>query len=308
MVENSNASKNPGTGDFVDIKKYVGVASLSILAINPNNSTLRKYGWNIAEDANEPNYTSTQEKNGKMVKVARVRFLCMINDLDEKPIVSLDFWCREGKLLNKDASKCKIIDVFGRTAWATKEEMTKGSIPMYASGPANVSTPYKPCHPGEEELILFISRFLNITPLTRFDRLKKEYVNNDNPGKITIDDWNAIINGNIKELASDIAIQPDNKLKVILGVRTTEENKTYQTFLNTGYISNGSRPDITNNEYPAAKRLIDKFNEGHDDSSYIISAEPVHEYKESATDVKETSVEDMPSFGDDEGDDLPFGD
>ena len=310
MIENVNASKNPSNAEFVDIRKYVGVASVNVLAINPNNDKLRKYGWAIPEGADEPNYVLIKEENNKKIKNARVRFLVQIQDLEDKPIVALDFWCRPEIMVNKTGDKCKIIDSYGRTAWGTKDEVTNRQIPQYSSGAANISTPYKPCHPGEEEMVNFLFKYLNITPLQIFDRNKQSWTPSKNPGRLTIDNWAAVCDGNVKELAEYVALQPDNRVKVILGIRTTEDNKTYQTFLNSTYIGNGATPDKNTGEYTSARKAIDKYFDGRENSPYSFSASPVKEWKETATEVADHS-DDMFSTSstvavDNPDDDLPF--
>lgn len=309
MIENVNASKKPANGEFTDIRKYIGVASVNILAINPKNDVLRKYGWNIPEDADEPNYIVTRtDESGKTVRNTRVRFLVQIKDLDDKPIISLDFWCRPEVMVNREGTKCKIIDAYGRTAWGTKSEITSKKIPVYSSGQqANISVPYKPCHPGEEELVNFLFKYLNITPLQVFDRNKQAWVASKNPGRLTIDDWKSICDGNVKEIAEYVSLEPDNCVKVVLGIRSTDDNKTYQTFLNTGYIGNGARPDKDTCEYTYARKIIDKYFEGRGESPYSFSASPVREWKVSATSVKDNSdgMFDGNTVSIDDDDDLP---
>lgn len=304
MIENANNSKNPNAGSYFDTKKYVGVASINVLSINPNNEKLRKYGWQIPESAEEPEYIKS-DKNGN--PFTRVCFLVQIQDLEDKPVVAMNFMCRNEKALSKDGTKCKIIDAYGRTAWATKEEIANKRIPQYKNGPANISTPYHICHVGEEELIGFLMKYLNITPLQVFDSTKKEYVMSKNPGRLTIDNWNAICTGNMRELAEYVAMMPDNRVKVIFGVQTTPENRTYQTFLNTGYIGNGAMPDVSTMEYGRARKLIDKYFEGRENNTTTFSAAPVKEWVETATDVQE-STSDLPDFDslDPQPDDLPF--
>lgn len=312
MIENYNVSKTPSNGEFVDVRKYVGVASVNVVAINPNNEKLRKFGWSIVEDAPEPTYvTDKTDANGKPIKNARVRFLVQIQDLDEKPIVPLDFWVRSEIAVNKTGDKAKIIDAYGRTAWGTKAEITAHKIPVYSSGEANISTPYKLCHQGEEELVNFLFRYLNVTPMQVFDRAKNAWVASKNPGKLTIDNWNALCNGDISELAQYISLQPDNCVKVVLGLRNTDDNRSYQTFLNSGYIGNGALPDRNSGEYPGARRLIDKFMDRYSSSDYTFSAEPVKEWTATATVVEEksgTMFDEVGNFVADSSadDDLPF--
>ena len=69
MIENVNASKTSSNVEY-DIKKYIGVASVNVLAVNPSNAVLRQYGWSIPEGTEEPEYTGTVERNGKQIQFA----------------------------------------------------------------------------------------------------------------------------------------------------------------------------------------------------------------------------------------------
>lgn len=299
MIANSNVSKESTGGEFVDIKKYIGVASVNVLALNPNNEKLRKYGWSIPEGADEPKYVVV-DSEGK--KSARVRFLVQIQDLEEKPIVAMDFWVRGEIQFNKDKEnpKCKIIDKYGRTAWATKEEVQGKKVPQYSNGPAQIDAAYKPCHVGEDELVTFLMKYLNVTPLSIFNRSSNSYVPSNNPGILTIDHWDWLMNGNMTELAEYIAIQPDNKVKVIFGIRSTDDNKSYQTFLNGTFLSNGSFVG-QDGEYAGARKAIDRWLEYHTNGLTNFSATPVKEWTVTATEVKETEPASDAAY-----DELPF--
>lgn len=292
MITGNSKSKNAPSGELVDIRKYIGVASISVLALNPNNARLRSYGWQIPEDAEEPKYVTTDSEGRKS---ARLRMLVRIHDLDENPVIALDFWVRPDIVFNKDATKCKVIDSYGRTAYGTKEEVKAHRIPQYSNGPANIASDYKPCHNGEEEIVAFLMKYLNVTPLQIFDRTRQAWVQTKDPGHVTIDNWKALCDGSVGEIASAIALQPENRVKVILGVRTTEDNKSYQTFLSTTFIGNGALPSGDTGEYGTARKAIDKWRDGHPSSTIEFSAVPVHEWNVSATEVKE-QAEDMPDF------------
>ena len=309
MIENSNTSKS-SNGIEYDIKKYIGVASVNVLAINPNNATLRKYGWQIPQDAEEPEYTTTVERNGKQIKAAKVRFLVQIMDIDPHPVIALDFWVRGAYCANKENNKFKVIDHFGRKAWLTKEEVNKKFVPKFESGDDMIALPYAYSKEGEEELIAFIFKYLNITPFQIWDRAKGKYVNSPNPGKLTIDDWAKLCNGDVSEIKGYMGLQPDNKVKVVLGVRdNSENNRSYQAFLNTVYIGNGASPDPSSGAYTAARKEIDRFMQYHSEGGYHFEATPVREYKETPTEVKDNSS-DMPSDFDmptsEPSNDLPF--
>lgn len=309
MIENFNATKNGSSENYVETKKYEGVASVNVLAVNPNNNTLRMYGWQIPDDAEEPKYVTT---NNEGKRSARVRFLAQIQDLDDKPVISLDFWIRPEIQFNKDQTKCQVIDSFGRAAYATKAEVQGHLIPQYANGPAQIASDYKPSHVGEEALIAFIMKYLNVTPLKMYVKASGQWVDSKNPGRLTIDHWDRICNGDVSEIEGYIKLQKENRVKVVLGIRTTDDNKNYQTFLPTIFISNGARVDIATGEYTAARKAIDRWNEYHSGSTF--SAAPVREWKQAASDVVDNSnTEDMPDFSDAAyhatvADDLPFED
>jgi len=302
MIENFNASKNP-SGENIDIKKYIGVASVNILAVNPNNAMLRMYGWQIPDDADEPKYVTTTS-DGK--PSARVRFLAQILDLEEKPVIPIDFWIRPEVYFNNDATKCQIIDAYGRTAWATKSDVQSHVIPQTSMGPANISLEYKPSHRGQAEVVAFLMKYLNVTPLQMFNKDRKEWVLTQYPGRLTIDNWSSLCNGNASEISSYISLQPENRVKVILGIRTTDDNKTYQSVLigdsrSGAFIGNGNRVDVATGEYAAARKAIDKARKWYDENGkeypYIYSAMPVEEWKQTATEVQDNSnAEDLPAF------------
>lgn len=294
MIENNNASKLPSTKEIVDIKKFIGVASVNVLAVNPKNDKLRTFGWRVPEDAKEPEYVTTTS-DGK--RSARVRFLVQVQDLDDKPVIALDFWIRPEVMVNKDASKAKIIDSFGRTAWGTKQEIQAHQIPQYSKSLAQISSDYKLCHVGEEELITFLMKYLNVTPLRTYSSKTDEWIPSKNPGRLTIDHWDWLCNGNVSELADYLSREPENRVKVILGVRNTDDNKTYQTFLSDTFIGNGALPDKHTGEYVTARKAIDRYFEGRRNSPYSFSAKPIQEWGVSATNVKDnTENEDLPDF------------
>ena len=308
MIENSNSSKNGASEGNVDFKNWNGVGSVSVLAVNPTNAQLRLYGWNISEDADEPKYV-TVNPDGK--KSARVRFLVQIHDIKEKPVVPMDFWIRPDIQFNKDQTKCQVIDSYGRTAYGTKAEVQGHLIPQYANGPAQISSDYKPAHVGQDNLVSFLMKYLNVTPLQVYSRATGQWSSSKNPGRLTIDNWEKLCNGDVTEIKGYLALQPENRVKVIFGLRTSDDNKTYQTFLPNCFISNGSRVDAATGEYPAARKAIDKFLEHR--QGYIFSAAPVKEWKETATEVKDNSDKpvDLPDFGSPEytsynPSDLPF--
>ena len=307
MIENYNESKNPSEGEYLDIKKYVGVGSVNILTVNPDNATLRKYGWNVPEGAEEPKYIYDKLRDNKTVRSVKVRLLAQIQDLEDKPIVPMDFWIGPEVVQNAANTKAKIMDMYGRTAWGDiQNEIKAHKIPEYANGPANISPDYFLCHRGEEEVSYFIFKYLNITPLQRFDRNLQDYVNSKNPGKFKFDKWGRLCEGDTTEILSYFGLQPDNCVKVSFGVTTTDDNRTYQTFFNEYYLGNAAKPDPNTGEYTTMRNKLDKYTERHPNDNTIFSAAPIKVWSPTAT----NKVEDNSgSMFDNDGnflDDLPM--
>lgn len=318
MVENHNQSR---TADEIGatFKRYIGVATLKVMSINPDNKALRECGWTIADDADEPVYvTDAVMPDGTSRRKMKVRFMCKIMDLKDQPIIPIDFRVGADVVIGSQSNKVKIIDLFGNTAWGTKEEVQTRAIPVYASGPATIEKPYRPCHRGEEELVAFLQKLLYINPYKVKDKKTGQWVKAANPGKLSIDNWGVLCNGDTTEIFKMHMLEPDNMLKVVLGVNKTDDNKIYQTFLNTRFYSAMMRPN--NGKYDAVEAYLEKNTQ----DGYEFSADIVHEYVEEPSNVEpnDKPVDNMPDFDesmDDDMepapdapsqplDDLPFGD
>lgn len=314
MITNFNDTRETST-ELFDIKKFIGVGTIKIMAVNPNNATLRKYGWTIPDGADEPSYVSV-DKDGK--KSARVRFLAQIQELDDKPILAMDFWIRPEFRTSTSSGELKVqvIDNYGRTAYVTKPQYDKHEVPQYSNGPAKIDNKYRMAHSGEADLIQFLMTFLNVTPFEMFDRLSKSYVPTKSPGELTIDHWDRLCGGNATEIKEYLNLKPQNQMKVCFGIRTNQDNKSYQAFLTSAFFPNDIFLDQATNKYKRVQKEIDRYMQVRGSNSNItllFDASPVREYSVSASDVKDNSDSDMPSFDSPEfftakDDDLPFGD
>lgn len=307
MVTNYNETAESYNGESIDIKRYIGVGTIKVLEVNPLNTTLRQYGWNIPEGAEEQNYVTV--KDGK--KSARVRFLVQIQELDEQPVVPIDFWISpEYRVSNNGGeAKVQVIDSFGRTAFLTRSEYEKHEVPHFESGEAKISNKYKMAYSGEAELVQFIRTFLNVNPFQVYDSNAQKWVPTKDPGEFTFDNWSKLCTGNAEEIRGYINLKPRNQMKVCFGIRTTQENKSYQTFLNTAFFLNNIRLDLATNKYLKVQKEIDRYMSyrgNNPNVSFQFEATPVHEWKLQATDVEDNSNGDMPMFPDTASDNGPM--
>ena len=267
------------------IKRYIGVAPVTIAAVNPTKEHLEEiYGTTLDK---APEYTGVQEIEGKQVPYARVDFIVktVADKCDGIDMTTrISYFVRKEYRFNRDHTKVQVIDKYGRTAWVTKEQATNHEIPMYSNGPANLDKDYRPCYHGEEDLTNFIKAYLVIPNVQRYVDGKWIMVDNPSECEARLSEVDKLFDGNFKEIQEIISYQPNNKVKVLFGVRTTDDGKQYQTaytqMVLTNSTSNYSRLDADVKERKNAGAY----------STTEFEVVPLKEYT-----VDATPIEDMPA-------------
>jgi len=225
-------AKGQQSVDSVVRTPYIGVGAVKVLAVNPSKAEMEKlYDRQID---NEPSYLGEVEVDGKKLPNVRVTFVVK-TDAEKnngiEVVTNHTFFLQKKYRQGSQSGKYQIIDKYGRTAWATKEEIEAKQIPAYANGPANIDADYRPCYVGEEELTTFIKNLLNIPNV-------QSYVNGQwvpNPKvtpqdcEVRLDNIAKYFEGDFKELREIISYQPENLVKVPFGVRTSDDNRQFQT-------------------------------------------------------------------------------
>lgn len=234
-------SKGTESKDGNKIARYVGVAPVFVLAVNPNKTVLEKlYNTHLE---NDPEYLGEVEVGEDKHKVQNVRIDFIVKTDAEKCggiefITKVAFFLRKEYRYNRDKTKVQVIDKYGRTAWVTIEQAKAHEIPVYKNGPANIDKDYRPAYHGEEELTNFIKAYLNIPNVMKYVNNTWVMVDNPEDCEARLDSIDEYFKGNFKELREAIALQPDNKVKVLFGVRTTDDNKLYQAVYNQMFLKN----------------------------------------------------------------------
>lgn len=277
------------------VKRYIGVAPVKILAVNPSKEELEKlYGTELE---NAPEYVGEVEVGEDKHKVNNARLDFIIKtDADRcggiDVLTKAVFFVRNEPRYNRDRTKVQVIDKYGRTAWVTIEQAKAHEIPMYSNGPANLDKDYRPAYVGEEELTNFLITYLNIPSVMRYNRDNGTWKIVDNPSdsEARLEAISSYFKGDFSELRGAIALQPNNKVKCMFGVRTTEDNKQYQTVYTQMFLRNNST------DY---NRLEKDLNERKAAGAY-----PTTEF--STCNLKEYVVEPT-TFAEKVVDDLPFG-
>lgn len=229
------------------IKRYIGVASVSVLAINPLKEELEKLYNRTLENA--PEYIGEVEINGTKVPQVRLNFIVKADsekylDANNQPldfVSRVSLFIRKAYRYNKDNTKVQVIDKYGRTAWVTIEQAKAHEVPVYSNGPANIDKDYRPAYVGEEELIKFLIAYLNIPSCQRY--VDGKWVMNDadklSDSEAMLEHIEEYFKGDFSELKTIIGYQPNNKVKVLFGIRNTDDNKQYQTVYTRMFLKNG---------------------------------------------------------------------
>ena len=229
------------------IKRYIGVASVSVLGVNPLKEELEKMYGRTLESA--PEYLGEVEMGDTKVPQVRLDFIVKADpekylDGNNQPlnfVSKVSLFIRKAYRYNRDNTKVQVIDKYGRTAWVTIEQAKAHEVPVYANGPANIDKGYKPAYYGEEELIKFLIAYLNIPSCQRY--IDGKWVMNDADkladSEAQLEHIEDYFRGDFSELRTIIGYQPNNKVKVLFGVRNTDDNKQYQTVYTRMFLKNG---------------------------------------------------------------------
>ena len=279
--------------DTAEYKRYIGVAPVFINAVNPTKKELEGF-YNTTID-NEPKYLGEVEVNDKKIPNVRIDFIVTTDETAVGTALrtKVSFFIRNEYRYNRDRTKVQVIDKYGRTAWVTIEQAKNHEIPTYSNGPANLDKDYRPLYYGEEQLTEFIRAYLGILPVMKY--VDNTWVMREHPEEyeIRLDKIANYFKNDFSELKEIITYQPNNKVKVLFGVRTTDDNKMYQTVFTDMFLKN------SNSDYT---KLAKTVQERKDAGAYSTTDFEVCDLKEYV--VKPTEITETPSLVED---DLPMG-
>ena len=289
-----------------EFKRYIGVAPVFIKAINPDKKEHEALFNTTLEEA--PKYVETKEdKDGKSYKNVRIQIVFKPDTEKigfEMPLVTMALFLQDTPRVGGDSGKTQVIDKYGRTAWATPEDLETHRIPVYANGPADLDKDYRPAYVGEEELMEFVKAYLCIPSITVWDNETKKMVPNPKVKpeecECRFDSLDKVFKGDFTEIKDALGFQPLNKVKILLGVRTdAETGRLYQSVYTRKFLRNS-----TTNYNSLDKSVQESINYAlaHNktvNTEYDVA--PVHEYV--VTPTKFTPTEsDAPTS------EMPFGD
>lgn len=236
--------KGRAATEEVVARRLQGVAAGTIEAVNPDLKTIKEL-FPRSQATEEPKYVGTTTiKNSKDadVEVPQVRISLIFktdpaistnNGIDATLTIPI-FLAKGYSYSHKNGiTKVKVIDKYGRTGWATQEEIKTHAIPQYSNGPANIDKDYHPCFIGEDELVSLIIAYLGLPRPDVWDDDAKKFIMKTKEEELAesvclLDHVEDYFKGDLSEIREILAYQPDNRVKVILGIRTNNNGNQYQ--------------------------------------------------------------------------------
>lgn len=273
--------KTKESTEGVEIKRYIGVGSSFVLAVNPPKAKLDELmGF---ESQSDPEYVGSDE-NGKF---ARVNFIVRTDPAVTGGIEAtnrISFTIRLAPAYNKDRSKVQVIDKYGNSTWANVEDAKEGKKLFSSNGsPLKIDNQYRMANVGEADLVAFLKAYLNVDDAFNYKNGAWELKEDASDCIFGLEHMEDYLNGDFSEIQDAVKLQPNNKVKLLYGVRTTENGNQYQAIATRdGFVlKNGSgNSAITRLE----KNLINAKQAG----SYATTefkVQPLAEYTVEPTDL-----------------------
>jgi hypothetical protein len=228
-------------------KLYKGVGSFFILGVNPTKSEQEKLFNTILEK--EPEYFGEAEVDGKKIKTVRISFVVKADgtkhvDAEGNPIeftTNHTFFLRNEPRKGSNSGKYQIVDAYGNFAWADEETIKAKAIPQYSNGPASIHEGYRLAYTGEQELTEFLIKYMGIpSPFKWADGRTTGWADNLSDCEARLEHIADYFKGDFSELRSIIAMQPNNKVKLAVGVKTSNDGKQYQATYTNMCLSNSA--------------------------------------------------------------------
>lgn len=260
-------------------KMYKGMAAFNIVAVNPTKAELEALTGRELE--NEPEYVGKTDEGKEQVRVVFYGKTAPDAKLNNgiEMLIPISFMLTKDYRVGQTSGKYQVIDKFGRTAWATKEEVQSKAIPQYTSGPANISADYRLAWQGEEFLIDFLIQWLNIPgPAVYKDKVWVMKENTDD-SEVSLD-MAALFKGDVKELKELVTLAAAYTVKGAVGIRTVDnENGTrqYQAVFTRKFAKNA----VT--DYSRIDAAITEFQNAGGAPGTEFSTQPLHENVVEAT-------------------------
>lgn len=237
----------------VEVKRYIGVGAFKCVAVNPSRAEIDRLYGNDPSDAEEPVYAGTGKiklQDGTEKEVQQVRITFYMKTDTEKTcnngidaIIPVSFFLRKAynTTVKNGVLKCQVLDKYGNSAWVTEEQLKGHIIPTYTvkNGPDagqerqfSITSDYHPAYIGEEDLVKFLRALINIPSPRVWNSSARTFTMKTGKKleecESSLDSIKKYFEGNVKELREIVGYQPDNCVKLLMGIRTASNGSQFQ--------------------------------------------------------------------------------
>lgn len=206
----------------------VGVATVEVIAINPDQKTLQKI---IGKEVEPPIYVRTQQfPDGEKDTVDIVFWLKIKDAVARERVVRLQQTIVKSSWTSKTSGKVQVLNIFGHSTWITPAELKAKDTSAYPwFRPEGLRLAYR----GEVSVVETIANWFNLPQPGKVEKdLTQAYCQ--------IEDVPALFKGNFKELHQlvKLAEGKEQTFKVLCGVREGKDGKMFQTVYNRSTLRN----------------------------------------------------------------------
>jgi hypothetical protein len=204
-------------------KLYTGAENFKVVGCNPNKAELEAiYGREINFDPEYIGTTKVSDGDGER-EVEQIRLDFYLSNEDDSIQTKIQFYVANTHHKSQ-TGKYKVINSFGKDTWLDQDSIqsktTSDQMSWYNLDGVKVAKR------GEVELISFIVNLLNLPfNLAKVEDVSEAYA------RIDKEEWAKIFTGDVSLLRSVIA-STNNKVGVLLGVKTKGDGGLVQTALN----------------------------------------------------------------------------
>jgi len=198
---------------------YTGLADMNVVAINPSQEELGKLLGR--DNVKEPIYEGISKSDSN---IATIRLDVWLKSKELDIVTKLSIFLENDIRTDKDNIKTQFINNTGKTAWAkAAEDFTADGAKDYKW----FKPPFRPSYKGEESLYELLVALSNIDTTKADSEIKLDTPISD------------LIGGKLEELDNVVKTFANNKVRVLLGVKSTD-GKLYQDVYGKVILRGGS--------------------------------------------------------------------
>lgn len=303
MIQNYlflTVGKTGESKEAAEFKRYIGYGSTHVVAVNPKKAELDNLmGYDSQSD---PEYIGSDD-NGKW---ARVIFIVKTDPEANNGIEitsRLSFTLYNTSAYSKDNTKVQVIDDYGNSTWATVEDVKAGNKLMSSNGKElKIANKYRMACRGEADLVAFLKTYLCVDDAFNYVNGTWTLKDNADDYKFALEHISDYFKGDFSEVKDAIALQPNNKIKLLYGVHTTDEGKQYQTIATKDRLI--LRNSAGSKAFERAEKELMNIKQGGGYATTEFKVQELAEYDVQATDLNNTPADTTNTGSEDE--DLPW--